>query len=103
MTATVFLVLLAGHLLGDWVAQTDWQATTKTRSWAALTAHVASYHLLMGLLLLIPILRDGWPAPKALAALAASAVTHASSTGAGRCARSCARPAAPGSQPSSGG
>ena len=55
MTATVFLILLAGHLLGDWVAQTDWQATTKTRSWAALTAHVASYHLLMGLLLLIPI------------------------------------------------
>jgi Protein of unknown function (DUF3307) len=76
MTATVFLVLLAGHLVGDWVAQTDWQATTKTRSWAALTAHVASYHLLMGLLLLIPILRDGWPAPNALAALAASAVTH---------------------------
>jgi hypothetical protein len=76
MTATVFLVLLAGHLVGDWVAQTDWQATTKTRSWAALTAHVASYHLLMGLLLLIPILRDGWPAGKALAALAASAVTH---------------------------
>ena len=78
MTATVFLVLLAGHLLGDWVAQTDWQAATnKTRSWAALTAHVASYHLLMGLLLLIPILRDGWPAGKALAALAASAITHA--------------------------
>ena len=77
MTATVFLVLLAGHLLGDWVAQTDWQAATnKTRSWAALTAHVASYHL-MGLLLLIPILRDGWPAGKALAALAASAITHA--------------------------
>ena len=77
MTATVFLILLAGHVLGDWVAQTDWQATTKTRSWAALTAHVASYHLLMGLLLLIPILRDGWPAGKALAALAASAITHA--------------------------
>ena len=77
MTATVFLVLLAGHLLGDWVAQTDWQATTKTRSWAALTAHVASYHLLMGLLLLISILRDGWPAGKALAALATSAITHA--------------------------
>jgi len=56
MTAIVFLVLLAGHLLGDWVAQNDWQATNKTRSWAALTAHVASYHLLMGLLLLIPIL-----------------------------------------------
>jgi hypothetical protein len=77
MTAIVFLVLLAGHLLGDWVAQTDWQATSKTRSWPALTAHVASYHLLMGLLLLIPVVRDGWPAGKALAALAVSAVTHA--------------------------
>jgi hypothetical protein len=48
MTATVFLALLAGHLLGDWVAQTDWQATAKTRSWAALAAHLTSYHLLMG-------------------------------------------------------
>ena len=77
MAAIVFLVLLAGHLLGDWVAQTDWQATTKTRSWAALTAHVGSYHLVMGTLLLLPVLRDGWPAWKALAALTVSAVTHA--------------------------
>jgi Protein of unknown function (DUF3307) len=77
MTGIVFLVLLAGHLVGDWVVQNDWQATNKTRSWAALTAHVASYHLIMGLLLLLPILRDGWPAGKALAALAVSAMTHA--------------------------
>jgi hypothetical protein len=42
MTATVFLVLLAGHLLGDWVAQTDWQATNKTRSLPALTAHAGA-------------------------------------------------------------
>jgi hypothetical protein len=76
MAAIVFLVLLAGHLLGDWVAQTDWQATNKPHSWAALAAHVASYHLVMGLLLIIPILRDGWPAGKALAALTVSAVTH---------------------------
>jgi hypothetical protein len=77
MTATVFLVLLAGHLLGDWVAQTDWQATTKTRSWPALAAHVTSYHLLMGTLLLLPVLRDGWPASNALLALFVSAATHA--------------------------
>ena len=76
MVAIVFLGLLGGHLVGDWVAQTDWQATNKTRSWAALAAHVASYHLIMGLLLLIPVLRDGWPAGKALAALAVSALTH---------------------------
>jgi hypothetical protein len=77
MTATVFLVLLAGHLLGDWVAQSDWQARTKTRSWAALAAHVTTYHLVMGALLLLPILRDGWPARKALLALLVSAATHA--------------------------
>ena len=77
MTGIVFLVLLAGHLVGDWMVQNDWQATNKTRSWAALIAHVASYHLAMGLLLLIPVLRDGWPAGKALAALAVSAMTHA--------------------------
>jgi hypothetical protein len=76
MVAIVFLVLLAGHLLGDWVAQTDWQATNKTRSWAALAAHVASYHLIMALLLLIPVLRNGWPTGKALAALTVSALTH---------------------------
>jgi hypothetical protein len=75
--AAAFLVLLAGHLLGDWVAQSDWQAANKTRSWAALTAHVASYHLIMGLLLLITILRDDWPAGKALAVLTVSAITHA--------------------------
>jgi Protein of unknown function (DUF3307) len=77
MTTSVFLLLLAAHLVGDWVAQTDWQATNKTCSWAALAAHVASYHLVMGLLLLLPILRDGWPAGKGLAALTVSAVTHA--------------------------
>ena len=77
MTTTVFLILLTSHLLGDWVAQSDWQATNKTRSWAALAAHVAGYHLVMGLLLLLPVVRDGWPAAKALGVLAVSAATHA--------------------------
>jgi hypothetical protein len=40
-TTIVFLVLLCSHLVGDWVAQSDWQAANKTRSWAALAAHVA--------------------------------------------------------------
>jgi Protein of unknown function (DUF3307) len=77
MSAIVFLVLLTGHLLGDWVAQDDWAATNKTHSWAALGAHVARYHLIMGLLLLLPILRDGWPAGNALVVLTVSAATHA--------------------------
>jgi hypothetical protein len=61
MTATVFLALLASHLLGDWVVQTDEQAANKTRAWGALLGHVARYHLVMGGLLLVPVLRDGWP------------------------------------------
>jgi len=77
MTTTVFLILLTSHLLGDWVVQSDWQATNKTRSWAALAAHVAGYHLVMGLLLLLPVVRDGWPAAKTLAVLAVSAASHA--------------------------
>jgi hypothetical protein len=32
MMTTVFLILLTSHLLGDWVAQSDWQAANKTRT-----------------------------------------------------------------------
>lgn len=81
MTATVFLVLLAGHLLGDW------QAATKTRSWAALAAHVATYHLVMGPLLLLPILRDGWPAWRRCSPCWCQPPPTRSSTGAGPSAR----------------
>jgi len=76
-TTIVFLVLFSSHLVGDWVTQSDWQATNKTRSWAALTAHVGRYHLVMGLLLLTPILRDGWPVWKALVVMGVSAASHA--------------------------
>jgi hypothetical protein len=77
MAAIVFLVLLAGHLVGDWMVQNDWQAANKTRSWAALARHVARYHLIMAALLLVPLLRDGWPAWRALVTLDVSAGTHA--------------------------
>ena len=76
-TTIVFLVLLSSHLVGDWVTQSDWQAANKTRSWAALAAHVSRYHLVMALLLLAPILRHGWPAWKALLILGISAASHA--------------------------
>jgi hypothetical protein len=42
-----------------------------------LAAHVTSYHLLMGTLLLLPVLRDGWPAGNALLALTVSAADQA--------------------------
>jgi hypothetical protein len=77
MTTIVFLALLTSHLIGDWIAQNDWQATNKAHSWIAMAAHIANYHLVMATLLLVPVLRDGWPIWKALAALVVSAGTHA--------------------------
>jgi hypothetical protein len=38
---------------------------------------VSSYHLVMGSLLLLPVLRDGWPVGKAALAVTVSAATHA--------------------------
>ena len=68
----LFLLVLAGHLLGDFVAQTDWQASNKTSNWRADLAHVLTYHLTMAALVL-PI----WHDVRALWFLAISAGTHA--------------------------
>jgi hypothetical protein len=68
----VFLLVLAGHLLGDFVAQTDWQATNKERSWRADLAHVLVYHVVMALLV-VPVWHD-W---RAVWFLSISVATHA--------------------------
>lgn len=41
----IFPALFAGHMLGDWIVQTDWQAANKATSWRANQMHVATYHL----------------------------------------------------------
>lgn len=46
---TLFPLLLAGHLLGDWVVQTDYQAANKTTSWKANQQHMLGYHLSLAL------------------------------------------------------
>ena len=53
----LFLLVLAGHLLGDFVAQTDWQATNKEKSWRADLAHVLTYHATMAVLV-VPVWHD---------------------------------------------
>ena len=68
----LFLLVLAGHLLGDFVAQTDWQASHKERSWRADLAHVLTYHLTMAALV-VPVWHD-WSAVRFLAI---SVATHA--------------------------
>ncbi len=68
----LFLLVLAGHLLGDFVTQTDWQASNKESSWRADLAHVLTYHLTLAVLVL-PVWHD-W---RAVWFLAISAATHA--------------------------
>jgi hypothetical protein len=46
------LLVLAGHLLGDFVTQTDWQAVNKESSWRADLGHVLTYHFTMAVLVL---------------------------------------------------
>lgn len=68
---TVLALVLAGHFVGDWIVQTDYQAAAKVTSWWANQQHVLGYHLAMGVLV-APVWHDRW----ALAALAVSWVSH---------------------------
>lgn len=62
---------LAGHLIGDWIVQTDWQAANKMTSWKANQQHMLGYHLtLVGL----AALAMSWPATLALGGI--SWLTH---------------------------
>jgi hypothetical protein len=67
------LFLLAGHMLGDWVMQTDWQAANKTTSWRANQAHVYTYHLTLLAALAYPL----WPCPPTFRLLVAFALSWA--------------------------
>ena len=41
----VFLYLLVAHLIGDWLIQSHWMATRKSKDWRALFTHVFTYHV----------------------------------------------------------
>jgi hypothetical protein len=71
VTGTVFVALLAGHLLGDWIVQTDRQAINKTTSWPAMQRHVLGYHATLAACVL-PFWHTRWTA----LALAVSWVLH---------------------------
>jgi Protein of unknown function (DUF3307) len=47
------IILMAMHWCGDFVMQTNWQATNKSRSWKALLHHTVPYSLYMGLFCVI--------------------------------------------------
>lgn len=50
--------VLVGHLIGDWIFQTDWQAKNKPHSWKANQQHMLSYHLTLGFFCMFAI--SGW-------------------------------------------
>jgi hypothetical protein len=68
----VLLLVLAGHLLGVFVLQTDRQTATKESCWGADLAHVFTYHLTMAVLI-VPVWHD-W---RAATFLSISIATHA--------------------------
>jgi len=46
---TAFLILLFIHWIADFVAQTNWQASNKSKRWDALCAHVSVYTLILSI------------------------------------------------------
>jgi hypothetical protein len=55
----IWPLLFLGHMLGDWVIQTDKQALAKVSSWRAMVSHVLTYHLTMAVLV-VPFWHDRW-------------------------------------------
>lgn len=45
MADELLALVLAGHFVGDWIVQTDWQAANKASSWWANQQHMIGYHL----------------------------------------------------------
>ena len=46
---TVIYVLLVAHFVGDFLCQTDWMATNKSKRWDALALHVLVYTFVLAL------------------------------------------------------
>lgn len=68
---TPLSAVLAGHLIGDWIVQTDWQAANKTTSWKANQQHMLGYHLTLAAFCAFAM-----PAPFVLVTVVVSWLTH---------------------------
>ena len=66
-----FPLVLTGHLVGDWIVQTDWQAANKMTSWKANQQHMLGYHVT---LVALALLGMAWPAALTLGGI--SWLTH---------------------------
>jgi hypothetical protein len=71
---SLFDCLVIAHVVGDWLLQTEWQALNKASNWRAMAAHVAVYHAIV---LIALILRLGWADVRVYLVVAGLALTHA--------------------------
>lgn len=53
---SIVLSFLISHWVSDFILQTHWQASNKSKNWLALSSHVATYTVSMGLILTILVL-----------------------------------------------
>ena len=49
LALSLVLVLLVAHFVGDFICQSDWMATNKSKRWDALFLHVSVYSLVLAL------------------------------------------------------
>ena len=71
---TLFEYLFMAHLLGDWLLQTEWQATNKHDNLLALLSHIVVYH---AIILLVLLWQAGPARPLLFGVVLFLAVTHA--------------------------
>lgn len=71
---TLFESLVVGHLVGDWLLQTEWQAENKATNWGAMLLHVAILH---AVILVLLIARYGVGEVPVYVAVAGLALSHA--------------------------
>lgn len=78
--AASFAALYAGHMVGDHVVQTDWQAANKAgKGWVAahaMAGHIVGYTAAQAFALIVAVVA-GAPVLAVLAGLVFSAATHA--------------------------
>lgn len=73
--STVY-VLLVTHFVADFLAQSDWMALNKSKSWQALAVHVWVYMAVMFGAMVVLAGTTGHPANPPLTWLAVNAVAH---------------------------
>jgi hypothetical protein len=58
----LLILILFAHWVADFIGQTHWMATNKSKNWTALTSHVAVYTSIMTLFMAFALPGPAWVA-----------------------------------------